>query len=176
MLFPVETRKTQETKEFNCACSRCILTRLRRDCVRLGLRVTGYWACKTHPGQQTALASLATRKLDSTSIVSPTHRRSPATRRLTYNIFPCKRTAPELFQLLPCDRNCKWTTPFMYSDVYKTRCTFKMQLFASSRTRLITYWVDYSLNPKILHESTRCWNEKCRNLSSCPINFAQSAF
>lgn len=72
--FGENARDIQETEIRRCTFEYILsLTQLQRDCVRLGLRVTGHWACKTHPGQQTVLASLATRKLDSTSIVSPFH-------------------------------------------------------------------------------------------------------
>lgn len=97
--------ETQETKEFNGACSRCILTRLRRDCVRLGLRVTGYWACKTHPGQQTTLASLATRKL---YVYRLSHPPSPTRNSVgTLATFSLLDVQSESYELLPYDRKCK---------------------------------------------------------------------
>lgn len=76
--FGEYARDIQEMEIRQCTFEYILsLTQLQRDCVRLGLRVTGHWACKTHPGQQTVLASLATRKLESTSIVSPFHHHPP---------------------------------------------------------------------------------------------------
>lgn len=106
-------RKIYKKRKFGGAHLRYILslTRLKRDCVRLGLRVTGHWACKTHPGQQTVLASLATHKLDSTSIVSPFHHHPPQPFTLLI-VFSC-------LNFLEPSLNCQIFYYIIYYIIYR---------------------------------------------------------